>query len=750
MISIRSLLMASVGSVAIAGAGHAQAVIGQADANSVATGEDIIVTAQKRNQALIDVPQSVSVITGATLERQQAVTFGDYLKNVPGLQINQSNPGEARLILRGINTGGVASTVAVYVDEVPFGSSTGLANGATLAGDFDTFDIAQIEILRGPQGTLYGANSLGGLLKFVTNAPQTDKLVVRGRAGVETVSGGQIGYYGNAVVNVPLGDTLAVRASGFYRKDGGFIDSIGTGGSNVQKNINGDRTYGGRASLLFKPSDRASFRLTAIAQNIDVNAPTVVDADPLTLRQLYGGDTVSQFVPQFRDIRYRVYTGTANVDLGFADLTSASGYSTQKQSRREDFSANLSPLIAAVFGTPNNLFLSQRTNNEKYDQELRLSSGNRISFLDIVAGAYYTHEKALISQQYNAVNPGTLTPVAGLPLLADVNLRSRYEEIAGFGNVTVHLGDRFDVDLGGRYSHNKQRAAQTTAGALAGGTNVLPISRSSDNVFTYSVAPKFKLTPDASLYARVAKGYRPGGPNALAPGAPAGTPRDFGPDTVISYEAGFKGQTADNSFSLEVSGFYIDWSRIQLLAVINGFGVNTNAGKARSEGAEFTATARPAPGLVFSVNGAYTDAKLTQDAPAIVGGLRGDPLPFSPKISVSANGDYTWNLSEAVKAFAGASVRLLSRQYANFDTTYTPISGRSQPRVPSYEVVDLRAGVDFGRFTLEAYAKNLTDSGGIVSVSPRTANGFNLRPAGAVGTGIIRPRTVGVALTAAY
>src|SRR5687767_1111109 len=135
--------------------------------------EEVIVTAQKRAEALIDVPQSVSVVDGAVLERQHASTFQDYLKLVPGLQLSQTTPGQGRLVMRGVNTGGVASTVAVYVDETPFGSSSGLVNGAILAADIDPFDMQRIEVLRGPQGTLYGASSLGGVLKFAPNPPST-------------------------------------------------------------------------------------------------------------------------------------------------------------------------------------------------------------------------------------------------------------------------------------------------------------------------------------------------------------------------------------------------------------------------------------------------------------------------------------------------------------------------------------------------------------------------------------------------
>ena len=150
MMTSRAALLATALLAAPLSAAETAAADTVATSPATLAGEDIVVTAQKRSQTLIDVPQSITVVSGATLETQQATRFEDYLKLVPGLQLNQSTPGAARLILRGINTGGVASTVAVYVDETPFGSSSGLVNGAVLAGDFDTFDISRIEVLRGP------------------------------------------------------------------------------------------------------------------------------------------------------------------------------------------------------------------------------------------------------------------------------------------------------------------------------------------------------------------------------------------------------------------------------------------------------------------------------------------------------------------------------------------------------------------------------------------------------------------------
>ena len=706
---------------------------------------EIVVTAQKRAQTLIDVPQAVSVIGGAALEQQHADTFSDYLKLVPGLQIDESTPGASRLIVRGVNTGGVASTVGVYVDETPFGSSSGLANGAVLAGDFDTFDLDRIEVLRGPQGTFYGASSLSGVLKFITRLPSTTGVTVRGRVGVEAVDGGDMGYYGNLAANLPLTDDLAFRASGTYRKNGGFIDSIGTGGSDRAKNINDSKSYGGRGSLLYRPTDAISLRLSAIVQNIKADASSVIESDPDTLERLYGRLSQSQFIPQFTDVKYRVYNGTATFDLGFADLTSSTSYGTQKQQLRGDLTNGLSPLITTIFGVPNEFYQGQDTNSKKFTEEARLS--HESDRLDWLLGVYYTREKGLISQDLIAVEPGTLTPIEGLPVLGAADLSSRYRELAGFANVTLHLTDRFDLDLGGRYSRNRQSAVQVTDGVLAGGPNTLPTARSKEKVFTYSVAPRFELNPNASIYARVAKGFRPGGPNVLPPGAPPEI-ANYESDSVVSYEAGIKAQTADRRFSVDAAAFHIDWKNVQLFTIINGFGANANGGGAKSDGVELTATARLIQGLNLSGNAAYTKAKLTRDTD--IGGLEGDRLPFTPKFSAGLNGDYRWTLANSTEAYVGASLRHVSRQSGDFDADYREEFGR-QRRIRSYNVVDLNAGLDFGRLTLDAYVQNLGNSAGRTSTTGTTVFGsFPIYPNGAIGTGVIRPRTIGVSLTASY
>jgi iron complex outermembrane receptor protein len=697
--------------------------------------EEVIVTAQKRAQALIDVPQSVTVVDGGLLERQHAANFQDYLKLVPGLQLSQETPGVGRLVMRGVNTGGVASTVAVYVDETPFGSSSGLVNGAILAGDFDTFDMQRVEVLRGPQGTLYGASSLGGVLKFATNAPNTERFESRIRVGAESVEDGEMGYSGTAMVNIPVSDSFALRGVGYYRDQGGFVDSIGTAGSDREEDINTSKSFGGRLSALYSPSDAISVRLSAAVQNIENQASAGVESNPNTLKSLYSGLTQSQFVPEFTDIEYRLYNATLDFDLGFATLTSATSYNELEEPFRSDLTTMFSAALAPVLG-PNELLQEQTTKYDKVTQELRLASPSNDRF-EWLVGGYYTKEKGDIIQHVEAVTPGTLN-VFPQPTLADATLHSEYEEIAGFLSGTIHFGERFDVTLGGRYSENEQEAKQDSVGALAGGVTSFPLATSKEEVFTYSLAPKWKVGEHASLYARVASGFRPGGPNVLPPGAPPTVPTFYESDELTSWEVGIKVESADRAYSLDFAAFHIDWQDIQLFARVNNFGVNINGGKARSDGFEVTANAILGDGFSVSFNGALTDAELQDDTPALSGGREGDALPFTPEWSATLNGDYEWSVGAQATAFVGASLRYLSDQTASYDAAFRT-ANRRQREIESYEVLDLRGGVDFGRYSIELYAKNVTDSEGKTSTGALGAT-----PLGAITTGVIRPRTIGL------
>lgn len=770
--------IALLGSAAVVCLGLPTEVLAQDPAAPVATqasepeGDEIIVTAQKREEKILDIPQSVTVVGGETLERQHSVTFSDYLSQVPGLSLEQSEPGVGRLVLRGVNTGGVSSTVAVYVDETPFGSSTGLVNGAILAGDFDTFDVSRIEVLRGPQGTLYGASSLGGVLKFVTNPPQLGQFHARARAGLEFVDGGGTGYNVSGLVNAPLGDVAAFRASGYYRKNAGWIDGTGAdtnffgvpalGG----KNINEGKNWGGRASVLFKPISELSIRLTAMAQRIQSDASSDVEVDQADYDPIGGKLRQSRYFKDPNELKYRVFNGLVEYDFGFASLLSSTSFSKQDQT----FDIDVVPILgtalnvlvgALVPGQVIGPFQNQQTNLKKFTQEVRLASPSSNTF-EWMVGAYYTREKGKIDQFIGSIDLTTRKPF-GIPLLDDLataRIDSKYTEIAGFTNVTWHATDRFDITGGARLAKNDQSAHQVTASALGlVGTSDF-VTKSDESVFTFAVSPRYEINDRTAVYARIAKGYRPGGPNVVAPPVPPNVPRTYSSDTLTSYEIGLKNDLGRGA-SFDIAAYHLNWKDIQLFSVVSGVGVNVNGGSAVSNGIEASLLLKPVPGLTLGMNGAWIDAHLTEDTPPLAGGLDGDRLPFVPRISFSLNTDYEWKVSSAATAYVGGTIAYTGRQRDNFNISdivgvnpdgsfvfaFTP-----QRRIGDYATIDLRTGIEIDRFTIEAYVKNLTNTKGVSSLTLLEDQliGNNILPGNAIRAALTRPRTIGLSITAGF
>ena len=747
------------GAVAIA---LAAASAGAQDAATTTNLNEIIVTAQKRNQSLADVPMSVSVVAGDTLERAQADNFQDLVALIPGLSINTNTRGISRITLRGVNTGGVASTVGVYVNDVPFGSSSGLANGAILSGDFDTFDMERIEVLRGPQGTLYGASSLGGVIKYVANEPSTEGFEGRLQGSVEDVDGGDLGYALTGVLNMPVGDTFAVRATGFYRTDEGFIDSIGNNpipsvqnpavnifdGTRDEENLNSVDTYGGRVSALFEPSDGFSLNLTALFQDINSENSDIFEADPDTLEPLYGDLVQSRYLPEWTDIEYRVYSATIDWDLGLVSLQSVTSWGEFEQPFQRDISlvpvlgAPTAQLATFLFADPVTAepglsgLQNQTTSTEKFTQEFRLVSSENDSF-EWLAGVYYTDEDSAIVQDFTAVLADTGEAAPGLPALAHVSLPTTYEELALFANATWHISNKLDLSFGGRWSENDQEASQELV-ILGGAPIVFDDVKSSESPFTWSVSPRYEFTDNTSAYIRVATGFRPGGPNVLPPGTPPGTPGSYDSDELTNYELGLKTGSDDGRFTFDVAAFFLDWEDIQLFAVVNDVGINANGGTAESQGLEFTATMRPTDGLSLAFTGAYTDAQLTEDTDPVVGGLDGDPLPYVPEWSLGLGGDYEWSVFGDSTAYVGGLVSYVGDRTADFSNR--DINGNIR-EADAYTTVDLRTGFLMDNWSVELYAKNVTDEEGINDIS---MPGFY--PNGAVAIGVTRPRTVGLAL----
>lgn len=704
-----------------------------ADSGSI---EEVVVTASKRPEALKNVPMSVTVIGGQKLDRLNARGVEDLLSTVPGFSVTESNPTHPDLVLRGINSGGVGTTVGSYIDETPFGSSSALANGAILSPNLDTYDMARVEVLRGPQGTLYGASAEGGLIKYVTNAPDPSGFDASAEAGVFDLDHGGTGWSGRGMINVPLADNLAVRGVFFYQKTPGYIDNAFTGAHDTNHLL----SEGGRVSLLYQVSDKLSVRLTGMMQNLKSGntdgEDVVLGADDFHVK--YGNYVQQRVASEQSGVRYYLYNGTINWDLDWATLTSSTSYGLLHDFAVQD--------ATAVYGG----FVQGFVHQGKFTQEIRLASATGQGPFEWLIGGYYTNETASLHQDI-------VTSFHGPYILPDafLQINSNYNETAGFANATYHFSPKFDVSFGGRYSSNGQHAHE-----FAGTPALLPAPEdgsSSENVFTWSADARYHLDEDTMVYGRVAKGFRPGGPNVLPVGGVGGVPAFYGSDSLINYELGLKGDVPSANLSFDVDAFLINWKNIQLLSLVNNTGVNTNGGSARSQGVEADLTWTPLDRLTLNLNGAYTDAHLTEDTdPILTDGLDGDPLPWSPKWSMSLSGDYQFESSNGFAPYIGATWHYVGTRHSDFTgLLYQGAYGipRAQYAIPSYNTFDLRVGVNWNQWDFEIYAKNLNGAKGLTGFAPYGISAASMDPGSPVGAAnvtVMQPRIVGAVLRWKY
>ena len=699
------------------------------EADSSDFGQEIVVTAQKKAELLIDVPQSITAVTADDLNRLNATQLRDFTSTVPGLTVTSTGVGRSQITLRGVTSGeDIGPTTGVYVDEVPYGSSTAYANGAGLALDAGLFDLDRVEVLRGPQGTLYGASAMGGLLKYVTKQPDLQAFGGFAQGGVSSTRFGGVNYNVAAALNAPLvTDKVAVRASGYYNHDAGTVDNLTLDQSDVDRS----RVYGGRVDVMLKPNEDLSIRLTGFAQNIHRGGLTSVD-------YTRAGDLVDgpfeqrRFVPEPYNQRYRVVSGTINYDLGFAALTSVTSYQTVRTDFVTDASALYVPLFASLGLNFGSVPIQFASTTDKFTQEVRLASSGD-NFFEWAIGGFYTHEK---SGNRQAFLP---TTVAGTPSPIDllhVSLPTTYDEIAGFGNVTVHLTDKFEVGGGVRVARNKQSFTQNATGILVASQ---PTNKSHETVATYLANVRYKFSDHASAYARFATGYRPGGPNAVIRDLATGellAPATFKSDSLYSYEAGFKGETSDRTFGIDIAAYHIDWKNMLVPSSAQGVGVIINADRAKIDGAELTLTARPSRELTFSGAFAYQDARLAK-ASAALGGRAGERLPNVPKWMAAINADYA-DRGEGLRPSLGATLRFISDRRSSFDASI----GYPQFDLGDYVTLDLRAGATLATIDFQVYLRNAFDSRGKVSATTLfSALG------GPANVAIVQPRTIGISAT---
>jgi iron complex outermembrane recepter protein len=683
-----------------------------ADGAGVSKLSEIVVTAEKRTERLQDVPIPVSAITTEGLLENNQTNLVDYFAKVPGVNFTSNVRGAPVIAIRGLATGTdlVNPTVGIVIDDVPFGSSTGLGGGDTTP-DIDPSDLERVEVLRGPQGTLYGASSLGGLIKYVTRSPSTAGTSGELQVGMSAVRNGeQPGYNVRGSVNLPVTDDLAVLVSGFTHQDSGYIDNPTLG----LKGVNESHSAGGRVAALWKPTDTLSVRFGALYQQTQTDGAGHIIVDP-SLGDLQQNDTRHT---GSIEKKLQSYNLTIQDKLGPVDITSVTGYTVTHINDVIDYSSGFSFLSGytdLAFNIPVNTTGSTMVDNNqthRFNQELRLSMsfGNRVDWL---AGAFYTHERSPFSQNVLASIHDSGESVGDW---ADLRWHVTYAEYAGFTDFTFHLSDRFDIQVGARESKIEQSYHEIDSGPLVplfeGNSSPLDFGLVStrSSAFTYLATPRYKITPDMMVYARLASGYRPGGPNQTA--SAFGLPLEFKPDKVQSYELGLKGDLAGHLFSYEASLYYIGWRDIQLSFIDpnSGFGFVSNGGRAKSQGAEFSVDARPLRGMDLSAWVAFNDAKLTEPFPADsqLVGSQGDRLPFGSRFSGNVSFKQEFPLVRDITGHVGATVTYVGDRVGNFTA-----SGVRQD-YPAYAQTDLSAGIRFADWTTTVYVNNVTDRRGVL------------------------------------
>lgn len=703
---------------------------------------DIIVTATRRDERIHDVPGAVSAVSGDMLSDMKARSLIDFAAFTPGVSFNASTPSTNKVVIRGITTGGnqLNSAVGLYLDDVPVGSSTPFGAGA-FAVNVGLFDLQRVEVLSGPQGTLFGANALGGTLRYITEAPSLDGLSGQIEGEGNYTNHGEAGGAVRVSLNAPLGTKLALRVVGIAQDDPGFVDDPSHG----HKNLGDSRLLHARAALLFEASPDISIQLNGFAQRIKSNGYAVSMRDPVTHQPTEGAYDQSFASSQPSDVELYLASGVIRWDLHGADLTSVTAYQKNRLQGVTDFGVAYSAILGSIFGPAgvNPYVLLTDATSKRFTQEVRLASESG-GAIEWVAGAFYSNEKTFQRATIeNNADPDGL--FFGLPI-GQFDLPSTAKDFALFGNATVRLSSALDVTAGVRQTWSNQVFSSSGFGFIvnppAPTTAIIGRGTSKESVQTYLFNLRYRPTDATMLYARVASGYRPGGPNLQTGGAGTGN-QTFASDKLWNYEVGLK-QTLGGRGFINISAFHIDWTNIQQVRNIGGVNQLVNAGDARVNGAEVSLSYRILPGLNVLTTGSYTDAKLTTAAPLLGLNAPGARLPLSPKFSLAVAANYSFELTDSVGGSLNVALRHVGERFSGYEGSNIALLYA----LASYNVVDANFSIrSKSGWEISPYIKNLFDVRGELSATTVTNQFVSGAP---VPVTLTQPRTIGVVLSKSF
>jgi len=723
------------------------------DASKPATPGEIVVTATKRNVRLSDVPAAVSVVTDEVLKSKSADSFVQYARSVPGLSFTDIGAGRQRLSIRGIDSKVGSQVVGYYIGETPIPGSRGTI--PQTVADPRLYDIARIEVLRGPQGTLYGSGSMGGTVKIVPKRPNLDEfgaeLDVTG--SFTPSNGANPGFGANVMANVPIVDgSVAVRMVGWVRSEDGFITRE-VNGVPVKHGVPHENTYGVRGTLDAKLDDRWTVSLSAFYQRQSFNGfqdITTGAANPNdALVQNFRSDT-----PERNSNTFQLYNFLIEGDLDFAKLVSSTSYYYGNMQAKEETSETL----FYSFGIDGAGAINEASINKDFSEELRLTSSRPLAGFDYIIGLYFNRNRGQRNNDYTI--PGfseEFFPVLGDNLYAS-RMRYTTHQTAVFGEISREIVPGLKLTGGLRWFNARNTSSEPQNGLFAGAESATPPTAADAPVLVgeskgliYKFNASYKASDQFLLYGTASEGFRPGMAQAAIPEllcsadlqalGISNTPRQLNSDKLWNYEVGFKSSTADRKAQLNVAAYQIDWSHIQQSVFLPcGYRVFVNGPDVRNRGIEAEVNLYPVTGLSLGGTISYIDSQFQSELLGIAG-TKGKPVPDTPKWTLSAYADYTMALS-------GGWDGSLRIDYSHTDgsiSSYTS-GGDFTFDKGSLDLVDLRLGLKREHYQFALFVRNLLNDVERTALSDSLSANIPYR----LRYSVNRPRTFGMNITFTY
>ena len=753
--------------------------------------QDIVVTANKKAQSLQDVPASISALTPLELKRSGAREFRDYASSVPNLSFG-SKGGQGALsdgrTSNLISIRGIAgqNTTAIYLDETPLPANISPR----------LVDVARVEVLRGPQGTLYGSSSMGGAVRTITNQPNVDRSEGSASVSIASVEEGDVDYDVQGTINVPLSDKLAFRASGFYEFETGVYDrevngefllnsvnpwtenafgetinfqsgtpiNIATDGcaqcaTETAVNIDDEKNYGFSASLGFYPSEKVTIIPKVIYQSQSGDGLDFADTSPDNFTQVrFAG------LPEFFEDEWTHYSLSASFDVGSGKIFSSTSFTDRFYNEQED----QTDFLAIAFELPWASVITRGADYSKFIQELRYQSDLDGKF-NFIVGAFYATEELNergaadtpgLIEWLGSENPMFLEPEFGgiPPFLWDIPFWRfsndlTIDEVSLFGEVYYDLTDRLTLTAGLRYFNANTERQYSALGLPTDFEEIITNADISENGFNPKFNLNYKLSKNSLIYATVARGFRLGGVNDPVPLAFCGeelaalgedAPDSFESDNLWNYEIGYKGTLANGKVTLNTSLFYNDWSEIQQLRRLScGFGFISNAGEASISGLDLDVKAKLSRDFELGIGLGLLNPEITEGGPGL-DAEEGNRILFTPVTTASANLKYFKTLNDKVSLFSNLSWNYVGERFSTFGAQNEgadPVEVAART-LEAYNLMNFRIGVTFSNFEVSGFVNNLTGEaanfGDVISLAAEVPGRPRLQTN--------RPRTIGVQL----